>query len=185
MYSTGFAQSVTTASSPQRMRELFSHVADQPALNQMLYVDTKTWLPDDLLVKADKISMANSLEVRVPLLDHKVLEFAANLPINYKVRGFTTKYILKEAFSGRIPQQILDRKKTGFPIPVESWISHDLKDFVRDVLLDSKTLDRGYFQKKFIEDLIADGAQREKHASDIFSLVTLELWHRQFLDGRN
>ena len=185
LYSTAFAQSVTTASSPQRIRELFSQVADQPALNQMLYVDTKTWLPDDLLVKADKISMANSLEVRVPLLDHKVLEFAAGLPINYKVRGFTTKYILKEAFTGRIPQLILDRKKTGFPVPVESWISHDLKDFVREVLLDSKTLERGYFQKKFIEDLIADGPQREKHASDIFSLVTLELWHRQFLDARN
>jgi asparagine synthase (glutamine-hydrolysing) len=185
LYSTAFAQSVETSSSLQQITELFSHVADQPALNQMLYVDTKTWLPDDLLVKADKISMANSLELRVPLLDHKVLEFAASLPINYKVRGFTTKYILKEAFSGRIPQQILDRKKTGFPVPVESWICHDLKDFVRDVLLDRKTLERGYFQRSFIEDMLADGPQLEKHASDIFSLVTLELWHRQFLDSRN
>ena len=147
LYSTAFAQSIETSSSPQRIRELFSHVADQPALNQMLYVDTKTWLPDDLLVKADKISMANSLELRVPLLDHKVLEFAAHLPINYKVRGFTTKYILKEAFNGLIPQQILNRKKTGFPIPVESWLRHDLKDFVRDVLLDRKTLERGYFSE--------------------------------------
>jgi asparagine synthase (glutamine-hydrolysing) len=185
LYSTEFAQSIERTDSAQRIRELFSQVADQPALNQMLYVDTKTWLPDDLLVKADKISMANSLEVRVPLLDHKVLEFAASLPVNYKLRGFTTKYILKEAFNERIPQQILDRKKTGFPVPVESWISNELKDFVRDVLLDRKTLERGYFQKKFVEDLIADGPQREKHASDIFSLLTLELWHRQFLDHRN
>jgi asparagine synthase (glutamine-hydrolysing) len=185
LYSTEFAQSIERTDSAQRIRELFSQVADQPALNQMLYVDTKTWLPDDLLVKADKISMANSLEVRVPLLDHKVLEFAASLPVHYKLRGFTTKYILKEAFNGRIPQQILDRKKTGFPVPVESWISNELKDFVRDVLLDRKTLERGYFQKTFVEDLIADGPQREKHASDIFSLLTLELWHRQFLDQRN
>jgi len=185
LYSTAFAQSVSSTGSLRRMRELFSEVADQPALNQMLYVDTKTWLPDDLLVKADKISMANSLEVRVPLLDHKVLEFAANLPVDFKVRGFTTKYILKEAFAGCIPQRILDRKKTGFPIPVESWISHKLKDFVRDVLLDSKTLERGYFNQTFVEALIADDRQREKHAADIFSLVTLELWHRQFLDGRN
>jgi asparagine synthase (glutamine-hydrolysing) len=185
MYSTGFAQSVEASNSPRRMRELFDHVAGQPALNQMLYVDTKTWLPDDLLVKADKISMANSLELRVPLLDHKVLEFAAGLPVDYKVRGFTTKYILKEAFNGRIPNQILHRRKTGFPIPVESWISHDLKDFVRDVLLDPRTLERGYFQRKFVEDLIADGARREEHAFEIFSLLTLELWHRQFLDGRN
>jgi asparagine synthase (glutamine-hydrolysing) len=185
LYSTAFAQSVTTTSSPQRIRELFSHVADQPTLNQMLYVDTKTWLPDDLLVKADKISMANSLEVRVPLLDHKVLEFAASLPVNYKVRGFTTKYILKEAFNGQIPRQILDRKKTGFPVPVESWISHELKDFVRDVLLDRKTLERGYFQKNFVEDLIADGQQQAERAAVIFSLLTLELWQRQFIDATN
>jgi asparagine synthase (glutamine-hydrolysing) len=185
LYSAEFAQSVETSNSPQRMRELFSHVAGQPALNQMLYIDTKTWLPDDLLVKADKISMANSLELRVPLLDHKVLEFAASLPVNYKVRGFTTKYILKEAFKGRIPHQILHRRKTGFPVPVESWMNHELKDFVRDVLLDPKTLQRGYFQKKFVEDLIADGQQRENGAAYIFSLLTLELWHRQFLDSKS
>ncbi len=185
MYSSGFAQSVDNTNTAQGMRDLFSQVADQPALNQMLYIDTKTWLPDDLLVKADKISMANSLEVRVPLLDHKVLEFAANLPVDFKVRGFTTKYILKEAFTGRIPHQILHRRKTGFPVPVDSWISHELRDFVRDVLLDRKTLERGYFQRNFVENLVADGTQCEKHASDIFSLVTLELWHRQFLDEGN
>jgi asparagine synthase (glutamine-hydrolysing) len=185
MYTAGFAQSVETTGSSQRMQELFSQVVGQPALNQMLYVDTKTWLPDDLLVKADKISMANSIEVRVPLLDHKVLEFAAGLPISYKVRGFTTKYILKEAFTGRIPQPILDRKKTGFPVPVESWISHELKDFVQDILLDSKTLGRGYFQKRFVEDLIADRPQRAERSADVFSLLVLELWHRAFVDTKN
>ena len=129
--------------------------------------------------------MANSIEVRVPLLDHKVLEFAAGLPISYKVRGFTTKYILKEAFTGRIPQPILDRKKTGFPVPVESWISHELKDFVRDILLDSKTLGRGYFQKRFVEDLIADRPQRAERSANVFSLLVLELWHRAFVDTKN
>jgi len=185
LYSTAFAQSLETTNPRQRLRELFSHVAGQPALNQMLYVDTKTWLPDDLLVKADKISMANSLELRVPLLDHKLLEFAASLPVNYKVRGFTTKYILKEALHARIPQPIIDRKKTGFPVPVESWITNDLSGFVRDVLMDRKTIERGYFRKDFVETLIKDGTQREKHVADIFSLLTLELWHRQLLDGRN
>ena len=164
-------------------RELFSHVADQPALNQMLYVDTKTWLPDDLLVKADKISMANSLELRVPFLDHKVMEFAASLPINYKVRGFTTKYILKEALQGRIPQPIINRKKTGFPIPVESWITNELSGFVQDVLMDQRTLDRGYFKREFIEAMIKDDQQREKYAANIFSLIVLELWHRSFVDA--
>jgi asparagine synthase (glutamine-hydrolysing) len=183
LYSTQFAQSVEITISPRRIKELFSHVADQPALNKMLYIDTKTWLPDDLLIKADKISMANSLELRVPFLDHKVLEFAAGLPINYKVRGFTTKYILKEALQGRIPQPIISRKKTGFPIPVESWITNELSGFVHDVLMDRRTLDRGYFEREFIEAMIKDGQQREKYAANIFSLVILELWHRSFVDA--
>ena len=183
LYSTEFAQSVETTNSPKWIKELFSHVADQPALNQMLYVDTKTWLPDDLLVKADKISMANSLELRVPFLDHKVMEFAAGLPINYKVRGFTTKYILKQALQGRIPQPIINRKKTGFPIPVESWITNELSGFVQDVLMDQRTLDRGYFKREFIEAMIKDDQQREKYAANIFSLIVLELWHRSFVDA--
>lgn len=185
LYSAAFAQSVETNFSPRHIRELFNHVQGQPPLNRMLYVDTKTWLPDDLLVKADKISMANSLEVRVPLLDHKVLEFAANLPVDYKVRGFTTKYILKEAFARRIPEAILNRKKTGFPVPVESWIKNEMAGFISEVLMDRKTLDRGYFDKPFIEAMIKDSSQREKHAAAIFSLLTLELWHRQFLDKAN
>jgi len=183
LYSTTFAQDVETTISPRFIKELFNRVAEQPALNKMLYVDTKTWLPDDLLIKADKISMANSLELRVPFLDHKVLEFAAGLPINYKVRRFTTKYILKEALQGRIPQPIISRKKTGFPIPVESWITTELSSFVQDVLMDRRTLDRGYFGKEFVEAMIKDSQQREKYADNIFSLVILELWHRSFVDA--
>src|ERR1700739_2207394 len=99
------------------MRHLRSPAANG-TLNRMLYVDTKTWLPDDLLIKADKITMANSLELRVPLLDHRLLEFAAALPSSYKVRKFVTKYILKKALKDRIPRKIMNRKKTGFPVPV-------------------------------------------------------------------
>jgi asparagine synthase (glutamine-hydrolysing) len=180
-----FASTVTPNETQSRMQELFAQVADQPVLNQMLYVDSKTWLPDDLLVKADKISMANSLEVRVPLLDHKLLEFAASLPVSYKVRGFTTKHILKEAFRGEIPQRILDRKKTGFPVPVESWITHELKGYIDEVLLDRTALERGYFEKSFVRTLLADERKREAHTAEIFSLLALELWHRQFLDCPN
>jgi asparagine synthase (glutamine-hydrolysing) len=185
LYAPSFASTIAPTESQSRMRELFAQVSDQPVLNQMLYVDAKTWLPDDLLVKADKISMANSLEVRVPLLDHKVLEFAASLPVNYKVRGFTTKHILKEAFRGEIPQRILDRKKTGFPVPVDSWINHQLKGYVDEVLLDRTTLERGYFEKDFIRGLLTDEQERQAHTAEIFSLLTLELWHRQFLDCPN
>jgi asparagine synthase (glutamine-hydrolysing) len=148
----------------------------------MLYVDTKTWLPDDLLIKADKMTMANSLELRVPLLDHKVLEFAASLPSNFKVNRFTTKYILKKAFGGRIPKEILRRKKTGFPVPYAHWLRTDLKQYVRDILFDRRTLERGYFEKSQIERLVSDHERNGNFSKEIFSLVTLELWHRVFLE---
>ena len=119
----------------------------------MLYIDTKTWLPDDLLIKADKITMANSLELRVPLLDHQVLEFAASLPPSFKLNGFTAKYILKKALSRQIPKEIRDRKKTGFPVPYASWLRNDLKDLVWEVLTDRRTIGRGYFRKDAVERL--------------------------------
>jgi asparagine synthase (glutamine-hydrolysing) len=140
-------------------------------------------LPDDLLVKADKMAMANSVELRVPLLDHKVLEFAAGLPPEYKLKGFTTKHILKTALNGRIPKQVIERKKTGFPVPLQSWMLGELKDFSRDVLLDRQTLARGYFKKSAIEGLLNMAEKEQKYAGEIFCLIVLELWHRQFLDG--
>jgi asparagine synthase (glutamine-hydrolysing) len=182
LYSPALQQQVNPERSTQYLSDLFAKVAGQDPLNQMLYVDTKTWLPDDLLIKADKITMANSLELRVPLLDHKVLEFAASLPSNYKLRAFTTKYILKKAFGGRIPDKILRRKKTGFPVPFESWFRNELKSFVWEVLTDCKTLQRGYFQKSFIERLLRL-SPNGNYGTELFCLLTLELWHRRFVDA--
>jgi asparagine synthase (glutamine-hydrolysing) len=151
----------------------------------MLYVDKKTWLPDDLLLKADEMTMANSIELRVPLLDHKVLEFAASLPGSYKVRGFTTKYILKKLLHGRVPREILERKKVGFPVPYNSWLRTDLKAWIRNVLLDDTTLARGYFDKHCIENLIKQNDIRGgSYSKEIFSLAVLELWQREFLGNR-
>jgi len=151
-------------------------------LGKMLYVDTKTWLPDDLLVKADKMTMANSIELRVPLLDHKILEFAASLPQDFKVHGFTTKYIAKKTLSGRVPREILNRKKAGFPVPYERWLRQDLKDWVRDLLLGSKATARGYFQKSAVEKMLSDDASSGGYSKEIFDLTVLELWHREFLE---
>jgi asparagine synthase (glutamine-hydrolysing) len=152
-------------------------------VNKMLYVDTKTSLPDDLLLKADKMTMANSLELRVPLLDHKLLEFAASLPENFKVHCLTTKYLAKRALRNRVPKEILDRKKAGFPVPYAYWLRTELKDWVSDVLLDRKTLGRGYFNKGCIEKLIREDLVSEAYPKEILSLVVLELWHREFIDG--
>ena len=147
----------------------------------MLYVDTRTWLPDDLLVKADKMTMANSVELRVPLLDHKLLEFAATLPSNFKVNGFSMKYIAKRCLRKQIPVEILERKKAGFPVPYENWLRTDLRDSVSNILLDRETTDRGYFNKSAVEKLIRDNSESGGYAKEIFSLVVLELWHREFL----
>jgi asparagine synthase (glutamine-hydrolysing) len=181
-----FCSSIDTEASARLVRELFQQVdrqtVDQHALNRMLYVDTKTWLPDDLLIKADKMTMANSLELRVPLLDHLVLEFAANLPPHFKVHGRSTKRILKEAFKDRIPQQVLNRRKTGLPVPLRRWMRNDLADYVRQVLLSHKALDRGYFQKDGIERLLRTNAEDGALMREVFSLLTLEMWHTEFLD---
>jgi asparagine synthase (glutamine-hydrolysing) len=181
LYSTDFERSIDRECTVEPLQKLFSKVKDQGILDQMLYIDTKTWLPDDLLIKADKMTMANSLELRVPLLDHKVLEFAAALPAEYKVRGFSLKYILKRALSKRVPQAILKRKKVGFPVPYDSWMRGDLKNWLNGILLDGETSARGYFRKSTVEKLLSENASSGRYSKELFSLAVLELWHRQFL----
>jgi asparagine synthase (glutamine-hydrolysing) len=185
LYAKNFYEFVDKERSASPVRECFKSAAEYGDLNKMLYVDTKTWLPDDLLVKADKMTMANSVELRVPFLDHKVLEFAAGLPANFKMRAFTTKYLAKRALSARVPQEILDRRKAGFPVPYESWLRDDLKGWLRDVLLDRKTLNRGYFEKKAIQDLLETDQRSGGYSKELFSLAVLELWHRAFLQNNN
>ena len=180
LYSNEFARSVDRESTLEPVRRLQAHVRNQNTLDAMLYIDTKTWLPDDLLIKADKMTMANSVELRVPLLDHKILEFAAALPPNHKVRGFTTKYLLKKVLRNRVPKPILDRPKAGFPVPYESWLRKELRRWVRDILLDRKTTNRGYFDTRGVERLLSASEERGGNFKEIFSLVTLELWHRNF-----
>ena len=122
LYSREFAFHAASDLSMGPVRPFFENVSQADVVNQMLYIDTKTWLPDELLLKADKITMANSVELRVPLLDHKVLEFAAALPIDFKVRGLETKYLAKRVLADRVPREIIKRKKAGFPIPYSSWL---------------------------------------------------------------
>jgi asparagine synthase (glutamine-hydrolysing) len=162
---------------------LLQNCSHQELLDKMLYIDTKTWLVDDLLLKADKITMANSIELRVPFLDHAVLEYAASVPTDFKLRGFTTKYILKKAFEGRVPDEILNRKKTGFPVPYDRWMSNELSEYVRDILLDQSSMGRGYFQKKAVLQMIDVNCRCSSYSKEIFMLAVLELWHRCFVDS--
>ncbi len=183
VYSTAFANIADKRSSLSAVQKYLQ--VDLNNLNKMLYVDTKTWLPDDLLIKADKITMANSIELRVPFLDHKVMEFAASLPTNFKVRGLTTKYLAKKALRQTVPHEILNRKKTGFPVPYESWLRTDLKSWLRDLLFSQRAMERGYFDRRGLENLFSKNLETGSYSKEIFCLAVLELWHRIFSDGGN
>jgi asparagine synthase (glutamine-hydrolysing) len=185
LYTSEFAEFVNKEFSTRAVTRYLKDGTSGGKINRMLYVDTKTSLPDDLLLKADKMTMANSIELRVPLLDHKLLEFAATLPENFKVRGLTTKYIVKKALKNRIPREILERKKAGFPVPYALWLKTELKDWLSGVLLDRETLSRGYFKRSAIEHLIAQNSEVGGYSKELLSLAALELWHRAFFENEN
>lgn len=181
-YTSEFNNIMSTSKANDFRESLLQNVKDEQLLDKMLYIDTKTWLVDDLLLKADKITMANSIELRVPLLDHVVLEYAASLPTDFKLKGFTTKYILKKAFEGRVPHEILYRKKTGFPVPYDQWLSNELNEYIHDVLLNERTINRGYFRREAVSNLLDANSRQPTCSKEIFTLVALELWHRCFID---
>jgi asparagine synthase (glutamine-hydrolysing) len=184
LYTKDFSRVVDKQQSVTAVNKYLRPGPPTDLLNRMLYVDTKTWLVDDLLLKADKMTMANSIELRVPLLDHKVLEFAASLPGKFKVHAGTTKYIAKKTLGKLVPREIIKRKKAGFPVPYSAWLRTDMKDWVRDILFGKQTIARGYFNQKQIENLLSENSARGRYSKEIFSLVVLELWHRSFLEGR-
>ena len=156
---------------------------DLHALNRYLHFDTKTWLPDDILVKADKMSMATSIELRVPFLDYRLVEFAAALPPSFKLRGSTTKYILKQCMRNLLPAEILSRPKRGFPTPISLMFRGELKAYVEELLFDERTRRRGYFEPTAVRRLL-DRHQAGKHYLDktIWQLILCEEWHRMFVD---
>jgi len=152
-------------------------------LDRLLYADMKTYLVE-LLMKQDQMSMAASIESRVPFLDHKLVEFAAGLPPRTKLRGFTTKWILREAVREILPAEILTRKKMGFPVPFGIWMRGPWKDVARDVLLDVRSRQRGIIEPAAVERLISAHAAGEMEGADaIWSLLNLELWYRTHIDG--
>jgi asparagine synthase (glutamine-hydrolysing) len=152
-------------------------------LDATLLTDQMTYLPNDLLVKVDIASMANSLEARSPLLDHKVIEFAASLPEKLKMRGFQTKYLLKKVAARLVPKEVIYRKKMGFGVPIGAWFRGEMKDFVRSTLLSERAQKRGITDPKIVERYIThhiDGTL--DHTHQIWTLLMLELWFQRFID---
>ena len=155
-------------------------------IHALMYLDTKTWLVDDVLTKVDKMSMGASLEVRVPLLDHRLLEFAATIPAALKIRYFGTKRLIRKAAATVLPPETVRRPKQAFRVPVGSWLRHGMREFMHDTLLSSRSLQRGYFAPDGVKTLVEEhDTSRHDHHQQLWNLLTLELWHQTFIDIPN
>jgi asparagine synthase (glutamine-hydrolysing) len=162
----------------------FQRVRGREPLEQLLYVDLKSWLANDILVKVDRMSMANSLEVRSPLLDHRLIEFAAGVSTDLKYRGRISKYLLKRHVETRLPGLDVHRPKQGFVIPLAAWLRGELRPMAEDLLLSPRSLGRGYFVPERVRRLWQEHQRRARnHSSRLWALMVLEQWHRMFVDG--
>jgi asparagine synthase (glutamine-hydrolysing) len=152
--------------------------------SRMMRFDFETYLPEDILTKVDRMSMAHSIESRVPLLDNHVIDFAATLPAELKIRKGRRKHILKEAVRSLLPAHIIDRRKQGFGIPLGVWFRNGLTDVFSDVLRSPRTRQRGYFEPAFVDRLVEEHlAGRRDHTLRLWQLMVFELWHRQYMDA--
>lgn len=156
----------------------------EDVLDKLLYADTKTYL-HELLMKQDQMSMAASIESRVPFLDHNLVEFTARMPREMKLRGGTTKWILREAMKGILPTEILDRPKMGFPVPIGGWFRGEFKHIVDEYVLGSRAMERGIFDAGFVKKLVAEHNAGANHDERLWSLVNFEIWQRRFTDGES
>jgi asparagine synthase (glutamine-hydrolysing) len=168
-------------------RSFYDEARDESLLNKLLYFDILSYAPDDLMVKVDRMSTAHGLVTISPFHDREFVEFIATVPVHLKIKGEIRKYIMKEALRCMLPEQTLNKKKQGFAMPIGEWLVRNLSDYVRDILFDSLTLNRGYFNRKFLIKMVENFlAGKTDYASGseaaIISLMTLELWHRIFID---
>lgn len=187
----GIQQELLTAETRERigvidpyrqMRSYFESSDAQSLLNRMLYTDMKTYL-HELLMKQDQMSMAASIESRVPFLDHKLVEFTTRLPDRLKLKnGWTTKYVLRRAMKGVLPEPILARKKMGFPVPVGKWFRGEFSHVIDEYVLSERVAERGIFNQEFVRMLVARHQAGENHSERLWALVNFEMWLRRFFD---
>ncbi len=187
LFTPEFLESI--GSLPNPLLQFQHYYDDAPAqddLSRLLYLDTKTYLAGDILTKVDRMSMATSLEVRVPMLDHEFVEQAASLPIDWKLRHGSRKYILKKlAQRLGVPAELLHRRKQGFQLPLVDWMRNELKEQFLSVLLEPRTLQRGYFKPETVRMLLDEHLRGRRNRSGmLWRMLILELWHRNFLEAR-
>ncbi|MCB4790790.1 MAG: asparagine synthase (glutamine-hydrolyzing) [Elusimicrobia bacterium] len=176
-------KSINSENSYLYLENRFEEAGTKDIIDSSLYADLNEYLPENLLIKMDIASMANSLEARSPFLDHKCIEFAATLPSSWKLRCFNSKYILKETFKDFLPEVILKRGKQGFGTPLGKWFRNELKDYLLQTILSEKAIKRGYFNetnlRKFVKEHIEG---RADYGYCLWALLMLELWHIVFID---
>jgi asparagine synthase (glutamine-hydrolysing) len=183
LYSDDFLQSLPDVDPQQFLATAFAASGRRDAVTAASLTDLVTYLPCDLMTKVDVASMAHGLECRQPFLDYRVVELAARMPSQLKFRGGRGKRILREAFGDLLPRAIRQRKKMGFGVPLDHWFRGELKDYVRQVLLDRQTLGRGYFRAEAVTRLVDEHQQgRFDHSARLWALLVLELWHRQWAE---
>lgn len=166
------------------MRQRYDELRDETLLARLLYADVKTYL-HELLMKQDQMSMAASLESRVPFLDHKLIELSASLPDSLKVKGMATKRVLREAMKGVLPESILTRPKMGFPVPLERWLRAEFRPMLEDHLLGDRSRARGLFRPEPIARLVSEHMAGKNHTERLWALLNLEIWQRIFIDGES
>jgi asparagine synthase (glutamine-hydrolysing) len=183
MYTPEFRASLGVRTAPNLIRDVWASSDATDRVDRLLDVDVNTYLPGDLLVKVDIASMASSLEVRSPLLDHEFMELCASFPGTWKLQRGTTKRLFKDALRPWLPGAILDRPKQGFGVPIAEWFRGSLRSLPREILLDPTARARGIFKPEYVEGLIADHqAGARDNAYRIWALIQLELWQRTFVD---
>lgn len=164
------------------LRRVLARAKDMSLLDGLLYADIKTYL-HELLMKQDQMSMATSIESRVPFLDQKLVEFTARMPDTMKLRGATTKYVLRESMKGVLPEKILTRSKMGFPVPIGRWFRGPFKSVIDEYVLSERALARGIFAPDFVRQIVSRHEAGEDHSERLWSLLNFEIWQRQFFDG--
>jgi asparagine synthase (glutamine-hydrolysing) len=166
-----------------RAREALATTDARTLLDQLLYADTKTYL-HELLMKQDQMSMAASIESRVPFLDHPLVEFTARLPERVKLRGTTTKWILRKAMKTMLPPEILGRRKMGFPVPVGRWLRGEWRGLLDEFVTGERAAARGWFDRDALARLVTSHERGDRnHGERLWSLINFEIWQRLFLDG--
>lgn len=183
LYTEDFKNAVRDSDSSKIIRQWLDKSNGNGIVDAAMFTDQMTYLPNDLLVKVDIASMAHSLEARSPLLDHKVIEFAASLPENIKLKGNENKSLLKKVSSRLVPKEVLYRRKMGFGVPITHWFRGQMKDYLQSNLLSDKFAKRGIVKKEVVSKLVSEHVNAEKdHVWQLWTLLMLELWFQQFID---